>query len=115
MAYYKKFGTLERFEITPEDIKDKTKLLNFCSERMFGRRTTHYEKRGYDLNPTIIREKIKNLTPDQFGKSYFNMKNFSQLIKFYEETVKVYKLRCKKKMRENEINLQKEISLISFI
>jgi hypothetical protein len=115
MAYYKKFGTLERFEITPEDIKDKTKLLNFCSERMFGRRTTHYEKRGYDLNPTIIREKIKNLTPDQFGKSYFNMKNFSQLIKFYEETTKVYKLRCKKIMKENEINLQKEISLISFI
>jgi hypothetical protein len=115
MAYYKKFGTLERFKITPDDIKDKTKLLNFCMERMFARRTMHYEKRGYDLNPTIIREKIKNLTSDQFGKSYFDMKNFSQLIKFYEEIEKLYKLKCKKITKENEINSQKEISLLSFI
>jgi len=115
MAYYKKFGSLERFEVTLNDIKDRDRLLLFCLERMFGRRTLHYEKRGYDLNPTIIKERIKNLTSEQFGKSYFEMEKFSQLLKFFEETTKIYKAKCKKILKDNEINAQKEIALVSFI
>ena len=84
MAYFKQFGSLERFGITAEDIQNKDKLLKFCMSRMFARRTRHFVREGYDLNPTIIKERIKNLTDDQFGKSYFKMEDFKNVIKMYK-------------------------------
>lgn len=89
MAYFKQFKTLSKFNIDIDTVEDKNKLLTFCQDRMKIKRTNIYINKGYDENPSIIRERIKNLTDDKFGKSCF-LSNTSSLLKIYKDTADKY-------------------------
>ena len=82
-AYYKYFGTLDRFNITYEDISDTDRLFKFCLDRIKCVRSKHYEYIGYEMNPTIIKERILGLTNNLFGKHYFNIDKPTEHLNLY--------------------------------
>lgn len=84
-AYYKTFGNLDRFDITVDNINDEIKVLDFCYDRLFIKRTTEYRNMGIQYNPKIIRNKIENLTDDQFGKYYFDIEKYNKIIETYDQ------------------------------
>ncbi len=84
MAHLKQFGSLERFGLTEEEVHDKEKLLKFCNNRLFVRRTDTFKKMPSTLHPEIIRNRILNMTSENFGKYNFTTpEQYKQLIKMY--------------------------------
>lgn len=85
-AYYKFAGSLKHFDLTIQMVNDDQILYKYVVERLlkrveWGIKKGVLFKRGIEFNPVYIRNVIKDLGDDKYGKSYFDCSEIMKLLK----------------------------------
>lgn len=84
-AYLKKWGNLDHFNLSKEELFDKEKMVSYVINRVKDRiknaaanKNIYFD--SFKYNPPVIRKKLREMTPEMYGSRYFGLMGLEEIL-----------------------------------